>query len=188
MRWLQELQQALTGCWRLVLRDTGGYDEFDNSLDGFWRSFSAIVIVAPLYLYAVDLQLSLPGVPGAEEAEPHSLAASFVSLVIQWFAWPAIVAAVAYFTALTAGYTRYVIAYNWSSILVMTMQLIPIFMLTLGGAIAEFGGLLFFITLAMAFYYRWYVAMTGLGANALMASALVAADFAFGITVTLLIE
>ena len=57
MSWLQDAQSAAIGSWRLLKRDTGGFDDFDLTESGFWRSFSAIAPIAPMYLYAASIEI-----------------------------------------------------------------------------------------------------------------------------------
>jgi len=38
---------ALYGLWRLARGDASGLDFFNATLEGFWRSFAAAVIIAP---------------------------------------------------------------------------------------------------------------------------------------------
>ena len=54
-----ELRLALAGSLRLARGDRGGLDCFDRSLDGFWRSFRAAVIVYPLYLLLLTMRVSI---------------------------------------------------------------------------------------------------------------------------------
>ena len=44
-----EIARSLTGAWRLFLGRPDAMRFFDTSVDGFWRSFRAIILVAPLY-------------------------------------------------------------------------------------------------------------------------------------------
>ena len=44
-----EIERSLTGAWRLFLGKPDAMRFFDASVEGFWRSFGAIVLVAPLY-------------------------------------------------------------------------------------------------------------------------------------------
>ena len=44
-----EIERSLTGAWRLFLGKPDAMRQFDSSVDGFWRSFRAIVLIAPLY-------------------------------------------------------------------------------------------------------------------------------------------
>ncbi len=186
MNWLNEAYQSTIGSLRLAVRDEGGFDDFNLTEAGFWRSFSAIIILAPLYLYGHDIQSAaeLARTATAEEdiTEP-SLVVSTVELLIQWVAWPIAMVVIAKFTGLTAAYSRYITVYNWSAILVGVVQIIPLLLYAQGAALAELGGILMMIGLAFAIYYRWYIAYTALKTTASIASALVLADLvlSFGI-------
>jgi len=46
----REMMYALYGAYRLARFDAGGMRYFDASIDGFWRSFFAAVLIAPFYL------------------------------------------------------------------------------------------------------------------------------------------
>ena len=46
---LREVVTSLYGAARLIQFKPDGLTYFDSSLDGFWRSFTAALLVAPLY-------------------------------------------------------------------------------------------------------------------------------------------
>ena len=54
---LAEVARAIYGAWRLMLFDADGMTFFDLSTGGFWRSFFAAVVVAPLYAVLVVIDL-----------------------------------------------------------------------------------------------------------------------------------
>ena len=43
----QEVIRSIYGAWRLPWLDRSGMGHFNLSVDGFWRSFFAAVLVAP---------------------------------------------------------------------------------------------------------------------------------------------
>ena len=59
----------------------------------------------------------------------------------------------------------------------------PIFLYVQGGVLAEIGGFLLMVGLAVVIYYRWYIAYRAFDTAASVASALVLADLvlSFGI-------
>ncbi len=176
MSWLQDAQSAAIGSWRLLKRDTGGFDDFDLTESGFWRSFSAIAPIAPMYLYAASIEIVSDDLADQADHQEISLWMAAVALIVQWVAWPLAMAAVARFTGLTQYYTRYIIAYNWSSIIVAAVQMLPILLIAQGGSAAGLGGILYAIALAFVLYYRWYVALTALETTIAVAWALVLGD------------
>jgi hypothetical protein len=186
MNWADETINALRGTWRLFLRDTGGFEDFNLSVGGFWRSFLVIIAVAPFYLYAVILQDSIQ-LPDQPPSEPVSINLAAIGLVAQWLAWPAVMAVIAHFAGLARNYARYIVVYNWSAIPVMAIQMVPILLLTQGEALFVLATLVFFAFYAVVLYYRWYIALTALEAAPAMAWALVIGDLALSIGVTKLI-
>jgi hypothetical protein len=184
MNWVEEASQSLFGSWLLLVRDTGGYRYFAQSEAGFWRSFSAIVIIAPLYLYATTVQVEFP--PEAAAASP-SLAAAMVGLVLQWIGWPLAMVFIARFVGLQHGYARYIIAYNWSSVLVIGLLMPPLILLDLGLVGPGFAVFLSFVLMLVSLYYRWYVAQTAFETSGPIAAALVLADVALSLFVNRLV-
>jgi hypothetical protein len=130
VNWLEEVRRSLIGSWLLLIRDTEGYRHFSQTEAGFWRSFSAIVIIAPLYLYAGTVHVELPNEPASPSRRP--LAAAMVGLVLQWIGWPLAMVPVSRLAGLAHAYARYIIAYNWSSVLVVAVLMPPLMLLDLG--------------------------------------------------------
>ena len=86
-----------------------------------------------------------------------------------------------------ARFPLFVIAYNWSSILIMAMQMVPVILLSLGAPVVGFVSIVLFAVYAGALYYRLYVAQMALDTTASMAWALVLGDLALSIAITKLI-
>ena len=185
MNWIEEARRALYGSWLLLGRNTEGYRWFAQSEDGFWRSFSAIIIIAPLYLYATTVQIELPGEQGPV-ASP-SLAAAMVALLLQWIGWPLAMVPIARLAGLQHGYARYIIAYNWSSVLVVAVMVPPLMMLDVGLIGPGFAALLAFVLTIAALYYRWYVALTAFATTGIVAASLVVADVVLSLLINTLL-
>ena len=47
MTFWEEAKQSTTAALQLARFDTAGMAGFNNSLDGFWRSFGAAILLAP---------------------------------------------------------------------------------------------------------------------------------------------
>ena len=74
----QQTFTALYGAYRLARLDTGGMKFFDQTIDGFWRSFYAAVIVAPLFILFL-----------AVSYDPEKIAAGPVRyIIIEGIAYP----------------------------------------------------------------------------------------------------
>jgi hypothetical protein len=186
MTWLEELRRSLYGSWLLLMRDPAGYRHFAQSEAGFWRSFSAIVIIAPLYLYAATVQIELPN--ETAPASSPSLAAAMAGVVLQWVGWPLAMVPIARLTGLAHAYARYIIAYNWSSVLVIALLMPPLVLLDIGLVGPVFALMLSFALMLVSLYYRWYVALTALESTWLVAMALVLADVVLSLAVNRLVS
>ena len=59
------LRENLTGAWQVMLGRPDGLSRLDTSLEGFWRSFAAVILVVPFAVLAVssDAMLSSRYVP-----------------------------------------------------------------------------------------------------------------------------
>ena len=55
----QYVTNALYGAYRLARADTNGLSYFDNSNAGFWRSFYAAVLIAPLFLILLIIRFNV---------------------------------------------------------------------------------------------------------------------------------
>ena len=80
-----EVLHSLYGAWRLAMLDVSGMRHFNLSVEGFWRSFFAAVIVAPGYaLLVVQRTLDRP--------EGYALGSTVVvesiAYVVAWAAFP----------------------------------------------------------------------------------------------------
>lgn len=188
-----EIADGLTGAWLLANRDLAGYGCFNQTADGFWRSFMAIPLVAPLYLYAVTAEADLAAATGSDSAEPAGeTGAGFyvvnsLALVLEWAVYPLVLALLANTIGIARRYAVYIIAYNWSSVLVMAAFVPPVLLFDLG--ILGVGGalLLNFVVMLAALYYRWYVARTALETTGAVAAGLVVGDLILSVSVNRLI-
>ncbi len=111
----EEASRSLHGAWGLLRRDPGAPTAFNATLDGFWRSFFAAVLLLPLDLAYLAI---IGPAEGAEQASPGTRwIVNILVYVIGWGAWPLIAF---YLTrAMDCGdrLLGYIVAYNWSQLL-----------------------------------------------------------------------
>ena len=172
MSWFGEAIRSFTSAFAVVNGDAAVIDRLDASESGFWRSFTAVIPIIPIYLYAA----------GATGAAETPLVWYALSLLAQWLLWPAAVALVAHPLGWGRSYARYVVAYNWSSLWVM-LALVPPVILSgfgMGGPVMNLIALASFF---VALWMRWFVAKHGLGVGGEVAAALVLADLLIGVLV-----
>jgi hypothetical protein len=105
-----EITRGIFGAWLLLRRNPQGMSWFDDSLAGITKSFWAAVIVAPAFLI-LDL---LAG--EFDAAGPRLLAVKTIAYVIDWTAFPLVMAFIADSLDRRPLFGRYVAAYNWSAV------------------------------------------------------------------------
>lgn len=178
---LNEILRALYGAYRLARFDAGGLAFFDTTLGGFWRSFFAAGLVAPLYVTMLWVRF---GTGTVETAGSRFLAAELIAYVIGWVAYPLIMTAMVRTIGREKHYLRYIVAYNWASVWQSVIYL-PLASLTLAGILPEGPGvLLTFLAFAAVSIYLWFVARVGLGIPGPLALSLVALDIGLSFVIS----
>ena len=88
----REAATSLYGAYRLARFDARGMTYFETSLAGFWRSFYAAVIVAPVFAVLLVMRYAAGG-EAVDEARFASVEA--IAYVIAWIAFPLVMVSLA---------------------------------------------------------------------------------------------
>jgi hypothetical protein len=154
-----EISFGVFGAWRLFRLDPKGMTYFDTSLEGFWKSFFAAVLVAPAYAIILAIELS--------DAETIAHPASIVIIqtlayVISWLAFPLASFYVIQKMGRASRFVGYIVAFNWSSVIQLAIFL-PFSLLAVSGVlpdpITNLIGLAAFIVIMG---YKWFITRTAL--------------------------
>ena len=62
---LRSIRDNLAGAFEVMLGRPDGLDRLDTSVDGFWRSFGAVVLVVPFAFLSLLSQQPLAAAAGA---------------------------------------------------------------------------------------------------------------------------
>ncbi len=173
-----EIVSSLIGALRLLRRDTGGFNNFNLSEEGFWRSFFAMALVLPMSALAAVMFRENTEVSAVALASRTS-----VNLLLQWAAFTAIMLAFTRMLSVGQHYMRFIIAYNWSSVIATGCMMVPVLLFGMG-LLAMEGALVlvFFIFLAMLVYF-WFVAREALETNGHVAIGIVFIDFMLNVAI-----
>lgn len=174
----QEVASGLRGAWRLLRFDSSGMAAFDDSVEGFWKSFYAAALVAPGYVIEVTLHLS-----GAELASGflRLVVIETLAYVIGWTAYPLAAFYLTDMMGKAEAYIRFIVALNWSRVIQMIIYL-PVLLLVAAGAFSpQAGALLSLAVTAAVLVYQWFVTRTALAVHGLAAALLVALDLAISL-------
>lgn len=111
------------------------------------------------------------------------LTRSSVNLILHWMLFAAIALPLCHAAGLGQRYMAFITVYNWSSIIVVAMFLVPA-LFVLSGILTLEGGQ-FFITATSiyAIYFLWFAAKTALESNAWVAAGFILLDFCLNVIV-----
>lgn len=175
---LAEIVRSTYGAWRLAHADPGGMAYFDATEEGFWRSFRVAVLLAPAYalLIAFDYMVAPPGAPEITASPARIAAVESIAYALSWIAYPLAVHYLAAALDREREYVGYIVAYNWSSVVqvsvflpvaaIATFQLLP----------SPVGEVLGLAALGAVLTYAWFIAKTALKVGGWPAAGLVAMD------------
>ncbi len=168
---LAEIRYYFEGALRLAKGDTGGMSHFDFSVDGFWRSFWAIVVVAPGYAILLADQYARSG---AVAPFWPTVTAESLSYLLGWAVLPILALWLTRMFDVTRGYVPLIVALNWCSQVQIALLLLPLaFSVVLSSAVVEFLSLL---ATAAALLYHGFIIKTALDCTVGIAVAFLAAD------------
>ncbi|MGH6945155.1 MAG: hypothetical protein ACREH6_13165 [Geminicoccaceae bacterium] len=163
--------RSLYGACRLAVMDPSGMAHFNLTVEGFWRSFFAAVLVAPGYALLVAERMM---------DRPESLALGWVVLVetvayaLAWAIFPLAAIILTHWLGLARRYVPLVIAVNWAAVLQIVLFLVTIWLsLALPDSL---GGLVVTAVTGILLLYQWYVVRTALQTTGGVALALVLVD------------
>lgn len=178
-----EVASSLYGAFRLARFDPSGLNYFNISLNGFWNSFFAAVIVAPLFGLLILLQYQ--NVPIDPPPTPIRFGfAHGIGYVISWTIFPVLMISLARFIKRDVYYVRFIIAYNWAAVLQNAFYMPLAIAAQLGMLSAEAGTFLGLIVLTAVLFYVWFVTRVTLAVSPGMAVAIVFFDLVVSIIVT----
>ena len=181
-----EFARALSGSWRLLVGDARAMAWFDTSIDGFWRSFQAIVLVLPMPIVELAAQRFLPM---AHRVDPSVLEGAtywlggLAAYVVSWVAFPAILAVIAKPLGLARVYVPFMVARNWTSVLAAAPSFVVTLLFLVGILPVGLLGPLNLAALGFGLYYSWQVTRIACAAPPGLTGGLVALDFLVSLVV-----
>ncbi|CCG41697.1 hypothetical protein [Magnetospirillum molischianum] len=167
-----EIIRSVYGCWQVACGKPSGLQWLDCSSGGVRRSFwgPALVLPGVLALQAID---------GAFAKDiAWALAVQLIAFVIGCTAFPLAVAQISDEIGCGANYARYLVAYNWSAVIQISV-LLPVALLAWVMPGTPLAVLSLVVTVALLFYQA-YIARIALGVTSLAAGLLVLLDILIG--------
>jgi hypothetical protein len=187
---VEEISRSLAGAWELFLDRPGAMNRFDVSVEGFWRSFAAVVLVAPSYVFAVlaDRHMATGDPFAVAETGTSLLVHNGIGLLLDWAALPLILALLARPLGIGRRYGAFVVARNWCAVLAAIPFGAIGLLLVLGLLGDELASVLMFVALIVVLRYNYVIARRSLDATLGFAIGIVVLDFVVSLTLALSLD
>lgn len=180
---LREIVASLYGSWRLARFDRTGMAYFDKTVEGFWRSFFAAILVAPLYAVMLGVRYAAAGEPG--DPMRYGLVEA-LSYLVSWFAYPVVMLSLTEALDCRDRFVGYMVAYNWALVL-QNLVLVPVAML---GALSVFSSdlatLIWLVAVIAVLVYLWFIARAGLAVPPLTAVGIISVDVLLSLLISVI--
>ena len=186
-----DIARSLTGAWELFLDRPSAMQHFDVSVDGFWRSFAAIVLIIPSYALTVisERQAMLSdALPDRGFDEPLYLFSKALALCLDWVALPIVLALIARPLQVGRSYSAFIVARNWGSVIAMVPFGAIAFLLVLDGIGLDAANYLSLAALIIVLRYNYIIARRALGAGIGLAIAIVVFDLLLSLSISLTVD
>jgi hypothetical protein len=157
---LSYVSAALFAAWRLARRDVAAMRLFDLTVAGFWRSFGAILVAAPAFIFITALENHLLV---SADREPPPAFLNVADYVLGWIVFPLVMLAVCKFLDLGTRYATYIIAMNWARVLIIGLFVLVYAILVIPMLGVTLGAIAWLVIWAAVLYYQWFIAKTALG-------------------------
>lgn len=175
-----EIRAALDGSWLLLRNQPQGMSYFDQSTQGFWRSFLVIFLLAPVFLVSAlaEKKLLISENVILAEVFPENAywLAQFLSLAIDWVMLPLVLAMLASPIGVSRQYVPFIVVRNWTSILASVPYLVTGLLYLMGVIPSGIMVLLSFTCLIVVLWYRFLIARIALQTSASLAIGVVFLD------------
>jgi hypothetical protein len=181
-----EVVRSLTGAWELFLDRPDALRRFDISVRGFWRSFSALLLLAPLYALASFAEreaiLSDPLSAATYDDTLFVLDRAF-ALVTDWVTLPVILALIAGRIGIARTYPAFIVARNWGAVLSMLPFGLIGLAMGLGWIDGEAAQILSLAGLFLVLRYSYLIARRAMEVPVAFAIAVVIGDFLLSLAI-----
>jgi hypothetical protein len=185
-----EIVRSLSAAWDLFLDRPGAMRGFDVSVDGFWRSFAAVVLVAPSYAFAVLAERQMVALdPTAPVQGGFSfLVQNVLGLGIDWVTLPVLLALLARPLGIARHYPEFVVARNWGAVIAALPFGAIGLLIVLGILGGELANLLMLAALFVVLRYTYLIARRALDAGLGLAIGIVVLDFVLSLAIALALD
>ena len=182
------LPASLSGAWDVMNGRAEGLNKLDLTIDGFWRSFGAIALILPVALIALASERAVPLAAGGEAVALSGgyVLLRLIAVIVDWLAFPAILALLARPMGIATRYVPYIVARNWAAVLVAAMFAVPHLFHALGVLPTGMLSFLLLILFGIAVWFAFVVVRTAMQVPPVLAIPIVILEIASGLFIELL--
>jgi hypothetical protein len=184
MNWLAYFRDNLAGAWQVLLGRPEGLNRLDTSMEGFWRSFAVVILIAPfafLALLSQEPSLSESGIP--LPLTRSAVALYGVALLVDWFTFPLVFAFLAKPLGLGSRYVPFIVARNWAAVIIGPMVAVVHALHLLGVLPSVAMPFAVIIATAVALRFAYVIARTALVVSMAIALPIVVVDFLISLVI-----
>lgn len=174
-----EVHAAMGGVVRLWRGDITAFLAFDRSLEGFWRSFTAAVLGAPIHAL---LLFAGKGESTGPIDTWHDAMVEAIAYVVTWTAFPLLMTRIARRLGREDRFFDYMVPYNWAALAQLVLFTLAAFLrLVLPGFL---GSVLMLVAIAAVLHLQWFIAREGLAISGRYAFLIVLADLSLSFMIS----
>ena len=124
---IKNLPASLSGAWGVMNGRAEGLRQLDLTIDGFWASFGAVVLILPVALVALASErVALAAIGGEAVALTGGyVLLRLIAVIVDWLTFPVILALLARPMGIAARFVPYIVARNWAAVLVAAVFAVP---------------------------------------------------------------
>jgi hypothetical protein len=180
-----ETLKSMYGAYRLALGDKNGLSYFNMTYVGFWRSFTAAMLIFPPFALLLTIRYIFNDndINLLRFSSIHS-----IGYIIGWAAFPLLVFYLNEIFNNSERFLNYIIAYNWASVLQNFIYLPFIILIEVNLLHGNITTLIGLFLLGLMLLYNWYITKTALEISNSFACALVCIDFILSIFLNSVIQ
>jgi hypothetical protein len=176
-----EIVNSLYGSLQLAWGDKNGINYFNTSHLGFWRSFTAAIIVAPIFALLLNVRYAV----SSNDINFFRFVSIYaIAYIIGWVAFPIIINYVTDVLGHGAKFVRYIVIYNWASVL-QNLIYLPFAILVeaqlIDGTAATIIGL---CLLGLVFLYTAFITKIALEVSNGIAAAIIVFDLILSVIIS----
>lgn len=181
-----EIIRSLDGAWRLFLDRPEAMRYFDISLDGFWRSFGAVILVFPAYLLTalMEQQVILTDSIADDAFSGSAFWTNKIAVLgLDWVTLPIILALVAGPLGIGRHYASFIVVRNWCSVLGVAPFGVIAFLFMIGLINIDIANFLSLAALIVVLRYNYLIARRALNVGLGFAIGIVVLDLAISLAI-----